>query len=394
MPPRHLLALDAPDGAAEVAGFLPRLRAALDGSGPALMLLPRGPLTLREALLAAARPDLPLEQPNVALVAPTSGSTGTPRLAMLGTDALTASAAATEGLLGGAGGYAHALPSSYVAGLMVLVRSVLAGHDPVVADLTGGFTPTGFADAVGRLLRRDDAPRYSSLVPAQLSRLLDAGGSATAALVALDAVLLGGAAASPALLQRARDAGVTVVTTYGMTETCGGCVYDGVPLPGTRVAVDDGRVRITGPTLFSGYRGRPDLSDEVVVDGWFVTSDLGRLDADGRLEILGRADDVIVTGGVKVSPTPVELALGSHPAVAEVVVVGRPDPDWGQCVVAVVAPVQGEVPDVGGLREHARSELDSAWLPRDLVLVDAIPHLPSGKPDRPAVRTLVAARPA
>jgi O-succinylbenzoic acid--CoA ligase len=391
MPPRHLLALDAPDGAAETAGLLPRLRAALDGSGPALMLLPRGPEPLREALLAAARPDLPLEQDDVALVAPTSGSTGTPRLAMLTADALAASASATADLLGGAGGYALALPSSYVAGLMVLVRSVLGGHDPVAVDLSAGFTPDAFADAVATLLRRDDAPRYTSLVPTQLSRLLDAGGSATAALVALDAVLLGGAAAPPALLQRARAAGVSVVTTYGMTETCGGCVYDGVPLPGTRVAVDDGRVRLTGPTLFSGYRGRPDLSAQALVDGWFVTSDLGRLDAAGRLEVLGRADDVIVTGGVKVSPTPVELALASHPAVAEVVVVGRPDPGWGERVVAVVAPAPGEEPDLAGLREHARLALDAAWLPRDLVVVDAVPHLPSGKPDRPAVRTLVAA---
>jgi O-succinylbenzoic acid--CoA ligase len=271
---------------------------------------------------------------------------------------------------------------------------VLGGHDPVVVDVAHGFTPAGFADAVGELLRRDTDPRYTALVPTQLARLLDAGGSATAALVALDAVLLGGDAVPAALLDRARTAGVSVVTTYGMTETCGGCVYDGAPLPGTQVALDgEGRILLTGPTLFAGYRGRPDLTAEALVDGWFRTSDLGHLDAGGRLQVLGRVDDVIVSGGVKVVPARLEATLASHPSVAEVVVVGRPDATWGQEVVAVVAPAEGRTPTLESLRDHLRGAVATAWLPRSLVVVHELPHLPSGKPDRATVRTLVAAPP-
>lgn len=391
MPPRRLVALEAPGAAAEVAAFLPRLASALDGSGPGLLLLPREPDGVRTAIRDAAQLAEPLEHDDVALVVPTSGSTGVPRLALLTTAALTASASATADLLGGAGGWAHALPSSYVAGLMVLVRSVLAGAEPVVVELSDGFTPAGFADAVGRLVRRDDDPRYTSLVPTQLARLLDAGGSATAALVTFDAVLLGGAAPPPALLARATDAGVTVVTTYGMTETCGGCVYDGVPLPGTKVAVDpEGRILLAGTTLFSGYRGRPDLTAAALVGGWFRTSDTGSVDDSGRLEVHGRLDDVVVSGGVKVVPAQVEAVLAGHPGVAEVVVVGRPDPEWGEVVVAVVSPA-GEPPSLAALRAHARGAVPPGWLPRGLVVVDILPHLPSGKPDRQAVRTLVAA---
>jgi O-succinylbenzoic acid--CoA ligase len=389
---RHLLALDAPVGTDAVAELHTPLRAALDGSGPALVLLPAGPASLRQALVDAAAAALPAVHSEVSLVVPTSGSTGEPRLAMLTGRALRASAEATAQALGGTGTAVLALPTSHVAGLMVLVRAVLARDEVVVVDQARGFTPEGFAQAVRTLLDRPGGVALRcSLVPTQLARLVE-DDAATAALRALDTVLLGGAAAPSGLVDRARAAGVTVVTTYGMTETCGGCVYDGRALPGTEVGLDvTGRIRLRGPTLFDGYLGRPDLTSRSLVDGWFVTDDRGRVDEAGRLHVLGRLDDVIVSGGVKVSPSQVEAAVATHPSVADVVVVPGGDAEWGQLVVAVVEVAAGAPPDLAGLRAHLRDRLTPAAMPRRLVVVDALPRLPSGKPDRAAVRTLVAA---
>jgi O-succinylbenzoic acid--CoA ligase len=389
MPSRPVVALDAPASQRDVDTLLPRLAAAIDGRGPGLLLLPSQPASLRTVLAASARLDEPLERDDVALLVPTSGSTGAPRLAMLPGQAVVASTAATAQRLGGAGGWVLALPAHYVGGLMVLARSALGGRPPVMADSAGGFTPSAFVDAVASLVRRGDELRFTSLVPTQLTRLLDAGGAAQAALLDLDAVLLGGAAASPTLVARAGAAGITVITTYGMTETCGGCVYDGTPLPGVQVEVEaDGRIRLAGPTLFAGYRGRAEAD---AVPAWFRTSDLGRVDA-GRLTVLGRADDVVVSGGVKVVPGEVEAALADHPQVAEVVVLGTPSDEWGQEVVVVVAP-RGPAPTLEELRAHGRGRLPAAALPRALVVIPSMPRLPSGKPDRVALRTLVAAPP-
>jgi O-succinylbenzoic acid--CoA ligase len=212
-----------------------------------------------------------------------------------------------------------------------------------------------------------------SLVPTQLRRLL-----ASSALPTFDAVLLGGAAAPADLLDRARGAGIRVVTTYGMSETSGGCVYDGVPLDGVEVDADD-RIRLRGPMLATAYRHGP-LRDG---DGWFTTGDLGTWDG-ARLTVLGRADDVVVTGGEKVAPTAVEARLREHPAVVDVAVVGVPDPEWGQRVVAVVvlrAPLS-----LAGAREHVAGPLPRAAAPRELRVVGALPLLPSGKVDRVGLR--------
>jgi o-succinylbenzoate---CoA ligase len=192
-------------------------------------------------------------------------------------------------------------------------------------------------------------------------------------------VLLGGAAAPAGLLDAARAAGVPVVTTYGMTETCGGCVYDGVPLDGVRVKIgDDERIWIGGPVLFSGYRG----ADRVPADSWFRTGDLGRLDDSGRLTVRGRADDVINTGGHKVVPGEVAAALESCPGVRDVAVVGQPDAEWGERVVAVVAPSDpADPPGLELLRLHVRDRLPRYASPSRVVMVDAVPMLPSGKHD-------------
>jgi O-succinylbenzoic acid--CoA ligase len=355
---------------------VPALRAALDGDAP-LALLPAGPPAVAEAARAALRPDRPVEDGADVVVA-TSGSTGTARGVLLSGDALRASARATAERLGGEGAWLLALPVSAVAGLQVLCRSLLAGRRPAV--LQGGEP---LAAAAARLPRDDR--RYLSVVPTQLRRWLDAEPEA---LRSFDAVLVGGAAADEALLAGARAAGVRVVTTYGMTETAGGCVYDGVPLAGVGIRVVEG-VELSGPTLALGYRCDPAGTAAAFAGGWFRTRDAGTIGADGRLTVQGRLDDVVVTGGMNVAPQAVEAALRAHPDVADAVVFGRPDDEWGGRVVAAVVPAAGAVPDLAVLRPWVAERLGAAAAPRELHLVDAVPLLHTGKPDRRALQRQV-----
>lgn len=307
-------------------------------------------------------------------VVETSGSTGAPKRVLLPRRAVIASADASASRVGASGAWLLALPPAYVAGLNVVVRSLLAGHRPVVLD-----DHPSFAAAAAAL---PEGPRFLSVVPTQLHRLLETDAET---LATFHTVLLGGGPIDPALRRRAAEAGVRVVATYGSAETCGGCVYDGVPLDGVAVALGEaGRMRIAGPTLFAGYDGDPGLTAEVLVDGWFLTSDAGRFDEDGRLQLLGRLDDVVVTGGVNVPAPAVAARLREHPGVAEAEVLGVPDEEWGNRLVAFV------VGDVGleELRDWVARERPRSWAPRQLVALDAIPLLANGKPDRIALRGL------
>ncbi len=400
-------ALDAAPGS--VGTWAAALSDTLDGSGPALLPVPvGGPSPVRQALLDAVRPDDPAEPAEVdglALVVPTSGATGEPKGALLTAGAIRASAAATSARLSGPGRWVLALPLTHVAGLMVLARALLAGGPPVPVTTGQGrrFDPVAFASATGEAAtsgERAGLALYTSLVPTQLERLLTAGTD----LRPYTAVLLGAAAAPAGLLDRARDAGVAVVTTYGMSETCGGCVYDGRPLDGVEVDLEShdgtglGRVLLAGPTLFSGYRLRPDLTAQALDrSGRLRTGDLGRWDGR-RLTVAGRVDDVIVSGGENIVPGPVEAVLaelagsaGGAP-VGAWCVVGVPDPQWGERVVAVVAAPRGvELGPVEQLRALAADRLPAAWLPRALVRVDALPMLATGKVDRARVRSIAAA---
>jgi O-succinylbenzoic acid--CoA ligase len=384
---RQLRTLPCPTGPAVLDVWWEALAAALDGSGPGLIPVPDG--APGAAVSSMAQPSLPLERDDIALVVPTSGSTGAPKGALLPSAALRHSATATLERLGGPGRWLLALPVTHIAGQQVLVRSLLVGRPPVVLDLGGGFDPTVFVAATRRL--DGSARRYTALVPTQLARLLTAGDAALEALRSFDAVLLGGAAAPPALLHRARRTGVRLVTTYGMSETCGGCVYDGLPLRGVRTRIgDDGRILLGGDVLFAGYRLRPDLTAEALVtevgELWHVTRDLGRVVGD-RLQVDGRMDDLIITGGEKVPPLTVEALLTDFPDIREAVVVGVPDPEWGQRVRAVVVPESpGRPPTLDQLRDRLRDRLANYALPTELRLVAALPLLESGKPDRAAMR--------
>jgi len=394
--PLHALLLPAGDGRLMAA-----LAAALDGTGPAILPLdPALPPARVSALLTTFTPTAletetatqrlhPAHSANgssgeagvaddTAVVIATSGSTGEPKGVQLAATALLHSARASLARIGAHPGerWLCPLPTSHIAGVGVLVRSLLSGVDPLV------------------LPRLDPAEHdveslacvHVSLVPTQLRRLL----AANANVAAFRTILLGGAAIPAALLAQAREAGATVVTTYGMSETCGGCVYDGTPLDGVRVRTDDsGRIQITGPVLFSAYRNRPDLTGQAMADGWFHTTDLGTLDPAGTLHVLGRADDIIITGGKKVAPTEVAAALEAHPAVREAVVIGEPDPDWGQRVAAIIVPTTpGPPPTLQALQAHVRESLPPYAAPKVLHVVPEIPLLASGKPDQAALRAL------
>ncbi len=362
--------------------FTELLAAALDGTGPAILPLDAAlPAARLAQLIEALGPDSVedargVNQPRsvrnqgvaegTAVVIGTSGSTGAPKGVELSAAALRHSARASLDRVGARPGerWLCCLPVTHVAGLQVLVRSLVGGTEPVLAGQADAETLAASGCA------------HVSLVPTQLQRLL-AGGQAP--LAGFSSVLLGGAAAPAGLLAAARAADVPVVTTYGMTETCGGCVYDGVPLDGVRVKIgEDERVWLGGPVLFTRYRG----AGGAPADNWFRTGDLGRLDESGRLTVRGRADDVINTGGHKVVPGEVAAALESCPGVRDVAVVGQPDPEWGERVVAVVAPADpADPPGLELLRLHVRERLPRYAAPSRVVMVDAVPMLPSGKHD-------------
>ncbi len=305
----------------------------------------------------------------------TSGSTGRPKDVVLSVAALRASAEATLRRIGGPGRWLLALPVAYVAGLQVLTRSVLAGTVPVRLERDESLSA-----ATSRL---EHERRYLACVPTQLFRWLGDAADRTA-LSAYDAVLIGGAGAGAELLESAAAASVPVVTTYGTTETCGGCVYDGIGLDSVAIALDEaGRIRLAGPMLFEGYAAEPGLTEQVLRDGWFHTGDVGRIDEDGRLVVEGRRDDVVVSGGVNVSLPAVERRIAESPLVRDVCVVGRPDPEWGAVVTAFVV-ASGPV-DADQIRDFVADRLPRSWAPRAVVAVDTVPYLRSGKADRQAL---------
>lgn len=315
-----------------------------------------------------------LEEPDP-LVVSTSGSTGAPKRVLLSRRAVLASGRATERRLGVPGRWLLALPAAYVAGAQVICRSLVAGHAPVL--LPEKMSPVD-------LVVRGDPVAYVSLVPTQLRRMLTSPRE-TDWLAGLRAVLLGGGPIDPGLRARAQSVGVRVVATYGSAETAGGCVYDGLPLDGVGVALEaDGRIRIGGPTLFEGYDGDPVLSAEALVDGWFRTADAGRIDDDGRLQVLGRLDDVVLSGGVNVPAPAVADRLRTLPGVSAAEVLGVPDEEWGQRVVAFVV---GDV-ELARIREWVAQAHPRSWAPRQLVRLDVVPLLSNGKTDRLGLRAL------
>ena len=323
----------------------------LDG-GPALWLAD-GP-----------RPRLPRD---VGAVVQTSGTTGTARRVVLSRAALRAAAGAARERVGGDLTWHLALPGRYVAGLMVQVRSAVAGRRaPVVPTDLEGLAPTGDGDAI-------------SLVPTQLHRALG-DAAVTQRLRAFDLILLGGAPLGAGLRERAGDAGLAVVESYGMSETSGGVVWDGKPLPGVWIGLCDGRVSIGSPTLFDGYLDDPAATAEAMEEGTLLTHDRGRWEG-GRLVITGRVDDVVISGGVNVDLAEVRAAAARIDP--ETAVLAVPDAEWGMRVV-LFAPGGA----LAGWRGALADALPRTWLPRQLVIT-SIPRTPGGKPDREALNGLI-----
>lgn len=394
----------------DAGAVLRALRDALTGDGPAV--LPRdaaGPASAGRASAGPASPGsaatrLPGTVPQrVALVIETSGSTGAPKRVALSADALLASAAASAGAVGGRDGVAQwllCLPAHYVAGTNVLVRSIVAGTDPVIMP-PAHFDARVFGDVAAAMT--GDA-RFVSLVPVQLARLVDAAAGdreLRGILARFDGILVGGQAVRPAVLERARGLGMRVVRTYGSSETSGGCVYDGVPIGPVRARAIDGLIELGGPVLAEGYLGDDERTVAAfhVDDGirWYRTGDLGRVDADGRVTVLGRADNVIISGGEKVLLDAVERRVRELPGYEAAVVVAGDDPEWGQVPVVATVPVSGDMTGRGAaaalvdLRRHVTDALGRAAAPARVLELPAIPRLASGKPDRRAVASIVAA---
>lgn len=357
----------------DLVSYLRALTDALDSTGPVLAPYANQAPELPEV---SAIPD------GLALVISTSGSTGVPKRAMLTRDALIASADATLERLSGPGQWLLSMPAHHIAGIQVLIRSIRSGFDPV--QLTT-FSIEGFVRATDRLI----APRrYTSLVPTQLSWMLDAGEESRAALSSYDAILLGGAPSPSVLLVTAREAHIHVLTTYGMSETAGGCVYDGTPLTPTGVNLaDDGRITLTGATVAAGYLANPDRTATAfgrTRDGirTFRTNDIGTWQ-NRQLHVLGRIDDLINTGGLKVAPRIVEEAATGLSDVREAVALGLPDDEWGHVVgLAVRARKPLQLQDI---RDYLREYLPSYALPRKLLLAEQLPLRGPGKPDRVAL---------
>jgi O-succinylbenzoic acid--CoA ligase len=345
------------------------VRAVLEGTAGPFAPIPDSPSEAAR-LHAVLKADQPVEEPDAAAVVATSGSTGTPRAVVLSRSALVSAAAASRDRLGGPGTWVCALAPHHVAGIMVHVRAYLAGGRAIVVDPALTALPD---------VTLPDGPAYISLVPTQLYTALRRADIRTA--LRRYTVLLGGSAADRAELDRARDAGIQVVTTYGMSETCGGVVYDGRPLDGVHVGLDDdGRISLAGPTSFSGYRLDPDATARVLEGRTVITSDRGAWVGE-RLEVRGRLDDVVVSGGINVDIAQLQRIVDLAVGVQQVVVVGVPDPQWGARIVAVTTH---EI-TLASLQERLDGRVEREALPRDLRRVDALPMTSSGKIDRLAL---------
>ncbi|HEX5938278.1 MAG TPA: fatty acid--CoA ligase family protein [Actinomycetota bacterium] len=324
-----------------------------------------------ETLLADAVP----VTPGVAIVMPTSGTAGEPKLVELHRVAVVVAVTRSAKRLGATPGAPWICPltPAHIGGLLVLLRAAILGTPVTMHER---FDPE-------RLVYDGEGAAFVSVVPLMVRRLVEAD----LGLHGLT-LLVGGDGIDADTSDAARARGARLVTTYGLTETCGGFTYDGVPLDGTDVRIGDGTIEVAGTTLMEGYRLDPAATGAAfTTDGWLRTGDLGAIDDGGRLVVHGRADHAIVTGAEKVWPEEVERVLATHPMIADVAVAGRPDPEWGAHVSAFVVPVDvGSPPSLEELRRHAAGRLARFKLPRELQLVPTIPRTSTGKVRRRELR--------
>ncbi len=405
---RDLAAVTVPAGIGGVLTMATAVREALEGTGPAIAPFPTGPAEAVTYMREAIRPDdelLQLETDGIALVLATSGSTSTPRGVLLSREALISSAEAFGNRFGTDARWVISMPVHRVAGAMILVRSWVHGSPFEVDPSVGGaqqFTAETFTDTTRRavIASQSDGRRLMvSLVPTQIARLLDSGEMGLNALRSYDLVLSGAAATPQPMLNRLRDEGVNVVVSYGMSETSGGCVFDGQPLDGVKISlgtqddVEPGRISIGGPVIASGYRLRPDLDAVMFIDGRVQTQDVGKLDAAGMLHVLGRLDDVVIVGGVNVSLSAVESLVRHHPDIEDVAIIDVPDDLWGSLPVAYIVAQSYDVDRdrlLSDIRSTVADRISRAATPRSFAFLNQLPMLDSGKIDRLGLRLQAA----
>lgn len=383
-PVSHLLELTPVDPANPLA-IVPALEEALTGQRT-LLPVPSNDPARANLLRDTLKPGAPIGD-DIALVVSTSGSTGRPKGAMLTPANLIASADATHQALGGEGQWLLAMPAAYIAGIQVLVRSMVAGVEPAFIDLSHGFNVAEFAARAHELAQTGERT-YTALTPMQLAKATSTL-QGIDALRTFDAVLVGGAATNPRLLESAAKLRINVVTTYGSSETSGGCVYNGRPIAGARVKIVDGRIHLGGPMVARGYHSVDSLplADDLK-DGWFRTSDAGLLE-NGVLTVLGRTDNVISSGGLKLHPEVLEAELLRIDGVTATCVIGKDDDRLGQRICAAYTG-SASVPDIlDALGDAEDAGRIAHWqIPKELKVVAALPQLGPGKVDRAAVREL------
>ena len=402
--PRKLTAVTVPAGMGGVLKLASVIGPALAGTGPAILPMAAEPEFLVSQTRNALKPDdqnFPLESSDVAIVCATSGSTGSPRGVLLKESALAAAASAFGSRFGTNNRWVISMPAHRIAGIMVLVRSWYHGSPYEIDPSVGGarqFEAATFAATTMRAVReseKDGRALMVSLVPTQIARLLEAGSVGIEALQSYDLVLSGAAATPQPMLQRLRELGVKVSVSYGMTETCGGCVFDGSPLDGVAISlgtkddVEPGRITISGPVAASGYRLRPDLDAISFISGRVQTHDVGKLDASGLLHILWRLDDVVTVGGVNVALSAVESLMRHHPAIEDVAVIDVQDELWGSIPIAYVVSrlhLSNTSSLIDELQSTVRNQIGRSAVPRTIQFVEALPMLDSGKIDRISLR--------
>lgn len=376
--PSDLIAASIPPG----RSWTEILRTAWEAGAALLPIDHRLPAAEARRLVEAVRPTAVIDpggtltrlpdgvpaDPDLALVVVTSGTGGIPRAVELSHAAVRAAVDAAAARLGSGSEdpWLCCLPIAHIAGMLVLVRALLLAAKVTVQPR---FDVAMFESA------RD--ARFTAVVPTMLTRLLDA----RADLARFRAILVGGAALTPSPTRRARAAGARPVVTYGLTESCGGVVYDGIPLPGTEIGIGDhDEILLRSPTVMRGYRHDPDATAAAfTADGWLRTGDGGCV-TDGRLQVWGRLEDVIITGGEKVWPDEVEGAIRAHPGVADAAVWARPDPEWGERVVAYVVPKSfAAPPTLPDIRAFLADRLAGFKAPREMILAESLPRSTSGK---------------
>lgn len=406
--PRVLTAVTVPPGMGGILKLASVIGRALDGTGPAIAPMAESPEFIVTQTLAALRPDnpaFPLESNDIAIVSTTSGSTGTPRGVLLSQQALAASATAFGNRFGTNNRWVVSVPAHRIAGIMVLVRSWFHNSPFEIDPSVGGartFQAAAFAATTMRAVRESNGDGRSlmvSLVPTQIARLLESGSVGVEALQSYDLVLSGAAATPQPMLNKMRELGIKVSVSYGMTETCGGCVFDGRPLDGVNISlgtkddIEPGRVRISGTVAASGYRLRPDLDAVSFISGQVQTHDVGKLDSSGLLHILGRLDDVVIVGGVNVSLSAVESLIRHHPAIEDVAVIDLQDELWGSIPIAYVVTrnhISNSANLISEIQSTIQEQISRAVVPRTVQFVTSLPMLDSGKIDRISLRMQAA----